>query len=81
MLNLAHMLKAAGYQVFWKGKWHLSHPTNGTDNWKDSDIEYMKVAYGFDGWIPGDAGTARADFTKFGMGSYKNDIRYIDGTD
>jgi arylsulfatase A-like enzyme len=32
MLNLAHMLKAAGYQVFWKGKWHLSHPTNGTDN-------------------------------------------------
>ncbi len=80
-LNIAHMLKAAGYKVFWKGKWHLGHSLSGTEDWVDADIEYMKTAYGFDGWIPGDAGTARADFTKFGMGTYKNDIRYVDGSD
>jgi arylsulfatase A-like enzyme len=78
-VNLAHVLKAAGYKVFWKGKWHLSPPIGGTDEWTDKDIEYMKQSYGFDGWEPRDAGIARQDVTKFAKGTFYNDERYLRG--
>lgn len=80
-LNIAHMLNAAGYRVIWKGKWHLSHPVSGTDNWTEDDVTYMREAYGFHEWNPGDAGDSLVDPSRLGGGSlYHNDARYVDGT-
>ena len=79
--TLGHILQAAGYKVYWKGKWHLSLPQDGTEQWGEIDIEYMKQAYGFDGWNPIDAGISRRDPTKFGIGIYYNDERYLRGTE
>lgn len=45
--NLATVLRQAGYQVAWKGKWHLFESAGATS----------LSAYGFDGWNPPDAGT------------------------
>lgn len=80
-VNLARVLKAAGYKVYWKGKWHLSVPKSDTDKWSSEDIEYMKQSYGFDGWTPIDAGVARSDLTKFGKGIFYNDERYLRGVE
>lgn len=80
-LNLAHMLKAAGYKVYWKGKWHLSDPINGTNTFTEKDIEYMRDAYGFDGWNPSDAGITKKDPQLFGKGLCLHDIRFIEGND
>ncbi|MBD2600506.1 MULTISPECIES: sulfatase-like hydrolase/transferase [Microcystis] len=80
-VNLARVLKAAGYKVYWKGKWHLSVPKSDTDKWSSEDIEYMKQSYGFDGWTPLDAGVARNDLTKFGKGIFYNDERYLRGVE
>lgn len=77
--NLAHVLQAAGYKVHWKGKWHLSHPMDGTDQWTLADIEYMKRNYGFDSWTPYEGGVAREDATKFGKGTFYNDERCLKG--
>ncbi|MGB0389180.1 MAG: sulfatase-like hydrolase/transferase [Ardenticatenaceae bacterium] len=55
MPNLADLLKSAGYQVFYKGKWHLSKPVNG-EQWSAADGEHMAQAYGFEGWEADDAG-------------------------
>ncbi|NEQ10935.1 MAG: sulfatase-like hydrolase/transferase [Moorea sp. SIO4E2] len=80
-INIAHMLSAAGYQVIWKGKWHLSHPINGTSTWSDKDIEYMKSAYGFEQWNPWDAGHSKSDPRTLGGGKlYNNDARFVDGS-
>ena len=78
-VNLARVLKAAGYKVYWKGKWHLSTPKGGTEHWTVEDIEHMKESYGFDGWTPLDAGVARNDLTKFAKGTFYNDERYLRG--
>jgi arylsulfatase A-like enzyme len=80
-VSLSHVLQAAGYKVYWKGKWHLSLPQDGTESWTVEDVEYMKEAYGFDGWNPIDAGVARRDFTKFAKGTFYNDERYLRGTE
>lgn len=69
--NLAWMLKSAGYQVIYKGKWHLSRP-EGAD-WTTADLE----RYGFDGWDPPDAGED-TDPENFGGGRANNDQRYTD---
>ncbi|MGK7895299.1 MAG: sulfatase-like hydrolase/transferase [Xenococcus sp. (in: cyanobacteria)] len=80
-LNIAHMLKAAGYNVIWKGKWHLSHPVSGTAVWTDRDIKYMKEAYGFTGWNGADSGDSKSDPRTLGGGKfYNNDARYVDGS-
>jgi arylsulfatase A-like enzyme len=73
------MLKAAGYKVYWKGKWHLSHPVNGTNTWTDEDVKFMKEAYGFDGWNPSDAGITKIDPQLFGKGLCLHDIRFLEG--
>lgn len=77
-LNLAHMLKAAGYKVVWKGKWHLSHSINGTDHWSKEDIDHMQRAYGFYSWNPGDSGYSRGRPDLFAA---KNDPRYLDSAE
>jgi choline-sulfatase len=69
--NLAQMLRAAGYEVGYKGKWHLTHPA-GTGSllggWAPSDAERLRRDYGFADWEPPDAGeNAKAEH--FGAGN------------
>jgi choline-sulfatase len=94
--NIASLLKEkAGYEVVWKGKWHLSYAANaamgnGGEDWGPADIEVMEKNWGWSGWNPPDAGNAIQEwqstpFRKFdGLrtlgGAYpNNDGRYVSG--
>ncbi len=70
--NVGTTMAAAGYEVVYKGKWHLSKPSNGSE-FVSSDIE----PYGFNAWNPPDAG-ANQDISQEGGGSVNNDGRYMD---
>jgi arylsulfatase A-like enzyme len=80
------MLSAAGYDVVYKGKWHLSHPANG-HCWTEADIEHMRVTYGMTGWNPPDAGSTAfasgpedfASIATLGGGHPDNDGRFVQG--
>jgi choline-sulfatase len=64
--NLAQLLRGVGYEVAYKGKWHLTHPLEG--GWSDRDAERLEREYGFAGWEPPDAGeNAKAEH--FGGGT------------
>lgn len=85
--NLAKVLKTAGYNVIFKGKWHLTKPANfvrdperGIDQkyWTKTDKEQLAERYGFDGWTWPDAGDNLA-IENMGGGTTKNDQRFIDG--
>ena len=52
--NLARMLSEAGYEVAYKGKWHLTKPLRG--EWSAADAERLEREFGFAGWQPPDAG-------------------------
>ena len=52
--NLASLLRAAGYDVAYRGKWHLTKPVAG--DWSGADSERLARDYGFAGWEPPDAG-------------------------
>ncbi len=52
--NLASILRKQGYEVQYRGKWHLTHPGGG--EWSDADSERIERDYGFAGWVPPDAG-------------------------
>jgi choline-sulfatase len=69
--SLAHLLRAQGYEVAYKGKWHLTHPSGDSDllgGWAQSDAERIRVDYGFADWDPPDAGeNAKAEH--FGAGN------------
>lgn len=54
--QLAAMMQAEGYDVIWKGKWHLSTPAD-VMQWSPYDIGNMQRQYGFSDWNPPDAGT------------------------
>ena len=94
--NIASLLKEkAGYEVVWKGKWHLSYaanaaPGNGGEDWSTADIGVMEQRYGWSGWNPPDGGNAleRWQITEFGKfdglstlggGHADNDSRYVNG--
>jgi arylsulfatase A-like enzyme len=53
--TLATLLRAHGYHVAFKGKWHLSKPLGG-HAWSDADAERIERDYGFADWEPPDAG-------------------------
>jgi arylsulfatase A-like enzyme len=72
--NLATTMAAAGYDVVYKGKFHLCKPA-GTA-FAPSDLE----PYGFSGWNPPDAG-ANQDVEQEGGGIYDHDGRYLNGDD
>lgn len=58
--TIARMLRAHGYEVVLKGKWHLTKPVDGVD-FGPADTERLERDYGFAGWEPPDAGgTAKA---------------------
>jgi arylsulfatase A-like enzyme len=70
--NMARLLRAAGYHVAYKGKWHLTHPSDGDDGllggWGESDERRLEREYGFADWQAPDAGeNAKAEH--FGGGN------------
>jgi arylsulfatase A-like enzyme len=71
LANLASVMSAAGYNVVYKGKWHLNKPANGT-TWVPSDVGQ----YGFTRWNPQDAG-ANQEVSEAGGGSVNNDGRFM----
>lgn len=64
--NLAGILKRAGYRTVLKGKWHLSQPAG--DDWQPDDGDRLFEEYGFEGWIPPDAGE-NTEPSSFGGGN------------
>ena len=75
--NMATVFEAAGYDVAYKGKWHLSKPLGDPadpEAWKPADI----ATYGFDRWDPPDAGENR-EISQFGGGDADNDGRIMRG--
>lgn len=57
--NLATILKSAGYQIAYKGKWHLTKPVRGNYDWSAEDNAFVAEQFGFDGWECPDAGGTR----------------------
>jgi arylsulfatase A-like enzyme len=73
--NLATVMKAAGYNVVWKGKFHCSKPADPGGTWTPADVG----KFGFSRWNPKDAG-ANQDLDEGGGGTYPgadNDERYM----
>jgi arylsulfatase A-like enzyme len=65
--NLASTLRAAGYEVAYKGKWHLTQPA-AREGWRRRDSELLRDSFGFADWDPPDAGeNAKAE--NFGGGN------------
>lgn len=54
MENLSSILRRAGYSTVLKGKWHLTQPVAG--DWSQADADRLADEYGFEGWVPPDAG-------------------------
>lgn len=74
--NIATVLQAAGYDVVWKGKWHLSKGIEQPDGGHvDDDIS----RYGMRQWNSPDAG-GDAKLKNYGGGTIDNDGRYFDGS-
>lgn len=73
--NIGTIFKAAGYDVVWKGKWHLSKGVELPDgDYTSDDIS----RYGMNGWNSPDAG-GDAKISNYGGGTVNNDGRYFDG--
>jgi choline-sulfatase len=70
--NLATVMKAAGYNVVYKGKWHCSKPAT-PEHAVPADLE----KYGFLRWNPPDAG-ANQSVPEAGGGYVDNDGRFVD---
>jgi choline-sulfatase len=70
--NLATVMKAAGYNVVYKGKWHCSKPAT-PEHAVPADLE----KYGFLRWNPPDAG-ANQSVPEAGGGFVDNDGRFMD---
>jgi len=70
--NLATVMRASGYQVAYKGKWHCSKPATPNDA-VPADLE----KYGFDRWNPPDAG-ANQTVPEAGGGFVDNDGRFVE---
>lgn len=62
--NIATVLSGTGYDVFWKGKWHLSHSLDFTggppsnEKWSEADNDAMYKNYALQEWNAPDAGNA-----------------------
>jgi arylsulfatase A-like enzyme len=74
--NIATVLQAEGYDVVWKGKWHLSKGTEHPDGtYTPEDIS----RYGMSGWNSPDAG-GDAKLKNYAGGTTNHDGRFLDGT-
>lgn len=74
--NIATVLQAEGYDVVWKGKWHLSKGTEHPDGSNTSDDISR---YGMGGWNSPDAG-GDAKLKNYAGGTTNHDGRFMDGT-
>ena len=74
MPNLATVMRAAGYNVVYKGKWHCSKPAE-----KEHAVPADLERYGFTRWNPPDAG-ANQSVPEAGGGFIDNDGRFIEST-
>ena len=92
LIDIGSLLtEKAGYDVVWKGKWHLSLPEKGGLVWSEDDIDFFQKKYDLARWNPPDAGNAitALEFTKnmnvfsglstLGGGTANNDGRYVRG--
>lgn len=92
LMNIGSLLKdKAGYDVVWKGKWHLSFADNGDDKWSEKDIAHLQKEYAVYEWNPPDAGNAIQrrqptpegvilnGLSTLGGGYANNDGRYVKG--
>ncbi len=71
--NLGTMLRDGGYDVHWRGKWHLSKGPEGGGRLTAEEL----AAYGFEGWTPPDAGgDTRSE--NFGGGRAAHDTAYLE---
>lgn len=68
--NMAQLLSSAGYDVHYRGKWHMSKGADGYDP-STEDIE----GFGFHGWQPPEAGQDIAP-EHFGGGTANIDQQY-----
>ncbi|PTR22970.1 arylsulfatase A-like enzyme [Rhodococcus sp. OK519] len=68
--NMAKLLDSAGYNVHYRGKWHMSKGAAGGDP-SSADV----AAYGFQGWIPPEGGQD-TNPDHFGGGCADLDSRY-----
>lgn len=71
--SLATMLGAAGYDVQYRGKWHLSKGPAGGFDVSPDDL----AGHGFGGWVAPDAGGDTLP-PNFGGGRADHDARYIE---
>ncbi len=72
----------AGYDVIWKGKWHLSPPLEGDYNrynWTQNDINHLQTRYDLSEWNPPDAGRALTADSKKGSASAYDVLRTLGG--
>ena len=72
LTNIATVMTAAGYQVIYKGKWHISKYNPTVGHWTPADLQ----AYGWQRWNPDDAG-ADQSIPEMGGGQAQNDARYM----
>lgn len=70
--NLGTLLRAAGYDVHWRGKWHLNKGADGRLSPTPEDL----AEYGFDGWVGPDAG-GDSEPPNFGGGRAHHDADYV----
>jgi len=71
--NFGTMLRDGGYDVHWRGKWHLSKGPAGDGKLTAEELE----SYGFEGWTPPDAGgDTRTE--NFGGGRAGHDTAYLE---
>lgn len=73
IFNIAHLFHSAGYQVQFRGKWHLcKNPVDGTTYVRTEDV----AQYGFAGWVGPDSGQDQA-ITNMGGGFLNHDGAYM----
>jgi choline-sulfatase len=71
--NFGSMLRDAGYDVHWRGKWHLSKGPAGDGVLTPEEL----ASYGFEGWQPPDAG-GDTSTENFGGGRAAHDTAYLE---
>lgn len=94
LLDVSWLLREhGGYEVVWKGKWHLSPPLKGGHDWREDDIANVQKKYAIYEWNPPDAGNAITEKVKepngsifdglstLGGGYAANDARFLHGND
>ncbi len=64
--TIGNRLREAGYNVGYKGKWHLTKAIRG--EWSEADTEQLDRDFGFGDWDPPDAGE-NAEAEHFGGGN------------